>query len=418
MRVLHINKFGWPKGGSDVYMLRLSEELSQRDDVTVGMWAARPPKSNGVVTFDMTLPDFHAMKRPRERLAAVANVMWSRRAQRSLAAIVDEFRPDVAHLHLYAHQLSSSVLPLLHGRRIATVATAHDYKLVCPAYLANRGGEDCFACAKHLSTKLLTDRCLHGDRAWSAVAFAEAMLVRTAKLVPGVVIAPSAFMHERLADSWLAGQTELRLLRNPANPTGLRWDGGGGFLLYVGRLSPEKGVETLLRRTMKLGLPLVVAGDGPDRGRLEDVARLDKSVRFVGHVGRTALAELRAACRAQVIPSRCPEVMPLAALEAAVDGVPLLLAPRGGIPELLRLGARGVAIAGDDVDAWRKAIAALEAQRATYVDSELDGLRNEVGWFGHIGRIVELYEEAVERKRGGNAGRRDKELRGGTEAWT
>jgi len=395
MRVLHINKFGWARGGSDIYMLRACDELSQQPGLAIGLWASNPPSSNGLVTFDMTLPDFHGAQGVRDRVAAAKNVLWSRDAQRSLAVVLDEFRPDVAHLHLYSHQLSSSIISLLHRRGIATVATAHDYKLICPAYLGSRAHEDCFACSRHLSPKLLTSRCLHDDAAWSAVAFAEAMVVRSTRVLPRLVVAPSHFVFRQLTNSWLSGLTDIRLIRHPATPSGLTWSGAGGFLLYAGRLSPEKGVDGLLARLDGLSYPLVIAGDGPERTRLEAMARDRSDVKFVGHLGQRELAELRSACVALVVPSRSPEVSCLAALEAAVDGVPILVTPRGGLPELIELGARGEVVRGDGIEALRNAIARIGEQRHRYSDVDLSKFQHAVGWQSHVDGVLGAYKDAL-----------------------
>jgi glycosyltransferase involved in cell wall biosynthesis len=396
VRVLHINKFGWPKGGSDVYMLRACERLAELPGVDVGLWAANPQPEGAVLSYEARIPEFHEVRGARAKVGAALNVLWSKRAARDLDEVISAFRPDVVHLHLYAHQFSSSIVRQLRDRRVATVATAHDYKLACPAYLAVRKGDDCFKCAHRISPSLVSDACLHGDRMWSSVAMAEAVLVRRLRLVPSVVIAPSRFMHDRLVDSWIAPLAEVRMIRNPAEPSGAEWVGGGDYLLFVGRLVAEKGIDELIRAIKALQKPLrlVVAGDGPEREHLEAVAGHDGKVEFVGHVGQEQLFKLRRGCIAQVLPSAWPENAPLAALEAAVDGVPLIATERGGLSELFEIGARGALLRERTPDSWSTALDQLVDDTPLDVE-RLAQFREAVAWDGHLKELTSTYEHAI-----------------------
>ncbi|MGH9060521.1 MAG: glycosyltransferase family 4 protein, partial [Acidimicrobiales bacterium] len=360
MRVLHVNKFGWGKGGSEIYLRRVTDALGSRG-IAVGVFAGAPVEpAAGIAQYPVPIPDFHATRGVAGQAKAAAHVLWSRAMAAALAESLDDFQPDVVHLHLYAHQLSPSIVSLLQQRRVRTVMTAHDFKLVCPAYLAVRRGHDCFKCARHLSPVAARDRCLHDSLSWTVTALAEAALVRTRKLVADTVIAPSTFMLDALNGSWLRGVARLELLRNPAEPSGSVWHGDGRYLLYVGRLSPEKGVHGLIGQAHRAGRRLVIAGTGPEAESLEaHAAGLGADVTLVGHVGDARLAELRMGAAAQVVPSSWPENAPLAALEAAVDGVPLLVADRGGLREIIALGARGAVLADDNEQAFTAALAEL-----------------------------------------------------------
>lgn len=397
LRVLHINKFGWAKGGSDVYALGALERLAADPRFAVAFWAAAPEVSEAVGAYAAQIPDFHEVSGGVAKLRSAANVLWSRQAQRDLAAVVDDFQPDVAHLHLYSHQFSSSIIHMLRARGIPVVSTAHDYKLICPAYSGVRSGADCFQCAKRLSPALITSACLHDDRAWSAVAFAEAWLVRRLRSIPDVVIAPSRFIFERLHESWLPPHTEIELNRYPAQPSGTRWEGGGDYLLYVGRLSPEKGADAAVIAAKRLSIPLVLAGDGPSRPMLEELARSDENITFLGHVAAARLETLRQRCLAQVVPSACPEVLGLAAVEAALDGVPLIAANRGGLPEIFEQGARGVVLSEESPEAWESALRQLK-DIGPPDERHLERLRNAYDWNLHLATLAATYERAFARR--------------------
>lgn len=386
MRILQINKFAYPKGGAEVYMLRTALKLKQRGHhvaVFGSTLESGDLDRDGIHTFDVQVPEFHTAAGPK-KVAAAANVLWSTTARAKLQHAIDTFRPDVAHLHNYAHQLSPSIIKGLNDNGVPHLYTAHDYKLVCPAYVATVAGSDCFSCARKVSAKLVKKQCHHGSKPWSIMVGLEALEVRTTKLVPKRLLAPSEFMQSALENSWLSGNSTVRLVRNPVEGSGIGWVGGGDFILYVGRLSREKGVDSLITAAVNRGVRVVLAGDGPLRIELQEKWE-GHAVDLVGHVDESALSNLRRSCIAQVIPSSWPENAPLAALEAAADGVPLIVTNRGGLPELARLGARVSCVENITSESIGDAMRQLDSmhgdkplfQRETSWDLHLDILEAE-----------------------------------------
>lgn len=346
-----------------------------------------------VTTFGLDVPAYHSL-RGMEKIRAAKNVLWSKPAAEAVDAALTAFRPDVIHLHNYAHQLSSSIISTIRSHGIPSVYTAHDYKLICPAYVANVDNKDCFSCATKLSPKLLLDKCHHDSLTWSSVVGVEAVLVRSRQLVPDKVIGPSKFMADSLKRSWIGRLADIELLRNPVDPTGQDWVGAGDYLLYVGRLSREKGVEELIKATASLGIRLVVAGDGPLRQDLEAQVRVSGArVAFVGHAGQEALTALRRDCIAQVVSSTWPENAPLSALEAAADGVPLIVTARGGLPEFAALGAKVAVIDGIEAQEISRALRGLPN-----INDDLEGFRTATSWETHVSELSRIYLEPVRVK--------------------
>lgn len=390
MRVLQVNKFGWSKGGAEIVMLRTTEALARRPEIDVAVFAGEPVEAPGASqSFPVKIPEFWEAK-GAGKLRSAAHVIWSLSARAELAKALDEFHPDVVHLHNYAHQLSPSIVDLLHRRSVPTVMTTHDYKLICPSYQSVRRGEECDACYQKLSPLALRDRCLHDSVPWTTAAVAEAGLVRGLKYVAHTLIAPSQYLLDRLSNSWLSESAELRLVRNPAVPTGLQWQGDGGYLLFVGRLSSEKGVDHLITWALECDQRLVIAGDGPEADRLKAMASKSGLITFVGHVGPDRLRELRSACIAQVLPSTWPENFPLAATEAAVDGIPLILSERGGMPELLELGARGALQKSPTSAGLREALDQLRED-----NGDLTALRSALDPERYLDELIAVYKAAA-----------------------
>lgn len=342
-----------------------------------------------VKTYGLEVPDYHNLS-GLAKVRAAKNVLWSKPAALAVDAAVKEFQPDVVHLHNYAHQLSSSILAAISGYGVPTVYTAHDYKLICPAYVANVDNKDCFACSVKLSSRLVREKCHHESFAWSSVVGIEAMLVRRRQLVPDSIIGPSQFMTDSLKSSWLGGLADIQLVRNPVAASGQEWEGDGDYLLYVGRLSREKGVEELVRAAASMDIPLKVAGDGPIRNDLEAlVGAIGAPVDFVGHTGQEKLANLRKHCRAQVVSSTWPENAPLSALEAAADGVPLIVTSRGGLPEFATFGARVVVLSDLGAGELSRAVRALPSAAG-----DLEQFRRATSWDNHLSELQRIYCEA------------------------
>lgn len=387
VKILHVNKFAYSKGGAEEYMLRLaSAQRKAGNEVWVFGSLGKESGDADPATIDYPVIDFHAAHGV-EKLSAVREVLWSRRAARSIRDVLADVKPDVVHVHNYAHQLSSSIFPAISASGALSVHTAHDYKLICPAYVATRRGHDCFNCSRRIDPRLLIDRCHHGSTAWSALVAAESTLNRALRILPDKIIAPSQFMFDRLADGWI-DDSRLRMVRNPANSSGLTWVGGGP-LLYVGRLSREKGIERLIRATVEAGLSLDVAGDGPLREELTAIANAEQ-VRFHGHIDQSDLADLRSRTTAQVVPSDWPENAPLSVLECVVDGVPVVATRRGGLPEFEDMGARIALVDEITADSLTAAVAQIEAR-----PGDSGGLRVDLSWENHVSLLDAIYGGAA-----------------------
>lgn len=390
MRIIHVNKFLHRKGGAEVYFQELAaatERLGHDVAVFGGGKYDGPSLRTEPVSIDS--PDYHSAGGPGQKIHHARNVLWNAEAARRLGSLISDFGADLVHFHNYSHQLSNSVLAEAKMRMVPAVYTAHDYKLICPAYTADRRGADCFDCARGISTRLVTDRCLHGSLAWSALAAVEGQQTRRRSHQPDLIIAPSRFMYERLSDSWLTAPVEL--VPNPVVPaSGPAWAPGGGYLLYVGRVSREKGVDRLVEACVELEMELVIAGDGPDLERIRSASVTDEGiVRFVGHVDADQLCKLRAKCRAQVVPSTWPENAPLAALEAMGQGVPLIVSDRGGLPELAERASNVVVVPTLSASTLAAALASLPDEPQPSVS------RVDAGWVEHARSVLNAYDRIV-----------------------
>jgi glycosyltransferase involved in cell wall biosynthesis len=327
VRILHVDKFLRRQGGAAGYMLDVAA-LQRGEGHEVEFFAMAHP-GNEPATYEAMFPRLVELEPPPPtitgRLDATATMLWSARAARAMAAVADAFRPDVVHLHNIYHQLSPSILRPLRKRGIAVVLTAHDYKLVCPSYRMLDGEQLCDACVSGSALNAARRRCKDGSLGASAVLAVESSLHRAMRAYGPVhrFIAPSRFLAGQLARGGIASE-RIRQLNNFVDTSTIpaRAGTGTGFL-SVGRLSSEKGVDTLIEAVgLTPGAHLVVAGDGPERSY---------------------------------------ENMPLSVLETQAAAVPLIVTALGGLPELVRDGHSGLVVPPNDAPALAAALQRLQA---------------------------------------------------------
>jgi glycosyltransferase involved in cell wall biosynthesis len=243
---------------------------------------------------------------------------------------------------LHAHNLLPAFgwRGLAAGRRAGArvVLHLHQYRLVCAIGVCFRDGQECTRC--HGRNTLPGVRLNCRGSGGEALAYGTALALWQRRTVEqaDVILVPSAFAAGRLRELGvpLEGR-DVRVLAPPvAVPAGQWQPDGSGYALVASRLSVEKGVDVAIEACAVAGLPLAIAGDGPQRGELEGLARaVGGDVRFLGSVGREELERLRAGAAVAVVPSRSAETFGLALAEAMVAGVPAVASRVGALPELL-----------------------------------------------------------------------------------
>jgi len=347
MRVLLVNKFLYPKGGDAICTLSTGRLLAEKGH-QVSYWGmAHPdnppyPHANLFVDY-VDLADGGGAVR---QIRAALNILYSREAKRKFRRVIDAERPDIVHLHNFAHQISPSILDVLDEYAIPVVMTMHDYKLACPAYTLLADGKLCERCAGGRYYWCFLRKCTHASRLKSVVNMFEMYLHhKILRLYDKIslFISPSAFLKQKVKEMGLS----LKIVHVP-NFVDLRgfqprYDVPDRRLVYFGRLSPEKGLLTLLDAVKGLGVALRIVGDGPLRAEAEHRVQAEGigNVTFVGYKTGEALHAEIGLAMATVLPSEWYENNPLSILESFALGKPAIGARIGGIPELVMDGETG-----------------------------------------------------------------------------
>lgn len=347
MKVLMVNKFLYPKGGSETYMLKLGQFLqSQGHEVQYfGMDDPERTLENRAGAYTSNV-DFHGGSM-LSKLTYPIKTVYSAEARRKIRLVLEDFRPDVCHLNNFNYQLTPSVILEIRkweketGHRCRIFYTAHDVQLVCPNHRMKNPNtnEICEKCLGGKFINCIKGKCIHGSTAKSAVGAAESYFWKWMGVYKKLdtIICPSRFMKSMLdTDPVLATKTVA--IHNFVDPVEKKQVQKKDYVLYFGRYSEEKGLGTLVKAAKALPeISFVFAGSGPLESLLEGIP----NVKNVGFKTGEALEMLIREARFSVYPSEWYENCPFSVLESQMYGTPVLGADIGGIPELIEVGKTG-----------------------------------------------------------------------------
>lgn len=362
-RVLIVNKFYYPRGGDCVSSLNLERLLTDKGH-DVAVYSMRYPDNIPSDWSDYFASTVDFGGGAMAKLKATGRALGFGDIHASFARIIADFKPNVVHLQNIHSYLSPQLAVMARKFGAKVLWTLHDYKLICPSYSCLRDGKPCEECFTNPNA-VLRYRCMKGSLAASVVAWAEARRWNRRKLekVVDTFICPSEFMKSKMAQ---AGFDSRKLLVNCnfigfdkmatfASLVPLDAKGRGDFYCYVGRLSKEKGVESLLEAASGLKYKLVVVGDGPLIDELRSKYECSH-IEFLGRRKGEEVVDLLRHARFSIMPSICYDNNPLGVIESLCAGTPVVGACIGGIPELIDQGKTGLVFKSGNIESMRAAI--------------------------------------------------------------
>ena len=330
MKVLMINKFLYPNGGSETYIFKLGDYLkSQGHEVQYfGMEHKGRCVGNRVNAYTSDM-DFHGGLK-LSKLTYPVKTIYSKEARVQLRKVLDDFQPDVCHLNNFNYQLTPSIILEIvkwrkeTGKNCKIVFTAHDYQLVCPNHMLNNPNnhENCEKCLGGHFMNCVKGKCIHGSTAKSAIGMMEAefwKLKGTYKYID-TMICCSEFMKSKM-DSNPMFETKTVAMHNFIDKVEWKEVEKKDYVLYFGRFSEEKGIGTLIKVCKELpDVQFIFAGTGP----LEDSIKGVSNIQDVGFQKGEALEKLIREARFSVYPSEWYENCPFSVMESQMYGTPVL----------------------------------------------------------------------------------------------
>jgi glycosyltransferase involved in cell wall biosynthesis len=272
------------------------------------------------------------------KVAVPLRVPWNPAARAALLARLRADRPDVVHVHNTFPLLSPAVLAACADAGVPVVATLHNYTQVCPTGTLYRAGAVCTACTGRLPLPAVRHGCYRGSRVASVPVAANLALNRRRWLsTVERFFCISGAQRDTLVANGMPAE-RLHVKYNFVPEPGVQRTGAGQHVLFLGRLTEEKGVRLLMSawdHVGDVGLPLVIAGTGPLEDEVRTWAAGRSDVRYVGLQDKAACRELTAQAAAVVVPSVWLETFGLVVVEAMAAGVPAVAADHGSLPELV-----------------------------------------------------------------------------------
>ena len=365
MKILLINNFHYIKGGSEAVYFNMAQMFTQAGHEVLFFSC----------TYDRNL-EYGANDHfvvPNSEVNPVVGAMryiYNGSAARALDRLLTENKVDIAHVHLFWGGLSSSILGVLKRHKVPVVHTAHDYRMICPAYTLRRtDGTICDSCYGGNYLHCIANKCSKGSFMRSCLMSSEFFFrnwfIRPLKAIDALVFV-SQFSYEQhlkampalAAKQTLVAHNAIEQLAEDAISTTM-----GSYYLYFGRLSHEKGLTTLITAFNALPhLHLKIVGEGPMSQSLKQIA--GKNIEFCGYQSGDTLRTTIRDSKAIVVPSEWYENNPMTIIEASMAGVPTIGARIGGIPEIIVEGKTGYIFTSKSVEELTEAITKLESLTA------------------------------------------------------
>lgn len=342
-----INKFLYPNGGSETYIFKLGDYLkSQGHEVQYfGMEHEGRCVGNAVNAYTRDM-DFHGGSK-LSKLTYPLKTIYSSEARKKLRLVLEDFKPDVAHINNFNYQLTPSIILEIAkwrkdtGNKCRIVFTAHDYQLICPNHMLNNPntGENCEKCLGSHFMNCTKGKCIHGSTAKSAIGTAEAVFWKMNGVYKYIdtMICCSKFLKTKMDTNPLFVRKTVAM-HNFVDRVEWKDTAKKDYVLYFGRFSKEKGIDTLIKVCKELpNVQFIFAGTGPLESEINGIL----NIKNVGFQTGEELEKLIREARFSIYPSEWYENCPFSVMESQMYGTPVLGADIGGIPELIEVGKTG-----------------------------------------------------------------------------
>ena len=368
MKILIVNKFLFPNGGSETYIFEIGKQLQKMGHEVqyFGMEHEGRIVGNHAESYTSDM-DFHA--KGLQKLLYPFKIIYSTEARKKIRQVLDDMKPDIIHLNNFNFQITPSIIYEIRKwerkqkKKVRIIFTAHDYQWVCPNHMMMipSSKQLCFQCQGGKYGSCVTNRCIHNSRVKSILGMMEAKLYQKLHTYGKVdqVIRPSQFMSDKLSTSPVL-KDKLIVLHNFLTEEKYQVVEKKDYILYFGRYSEEKGIHTLLQVCRELSqIPFIFAGGGP----LEKELQSCPNITNMGFLQGKKLKELIAEARFTIFPSEWYENCPFTVMESQWYGTPVIASAIGGVPELVQDGKTGILFEAGNAGELKGKIAELWDQK-------------------------------------------------------
>ncbi len=389
MKILVIHNNYQSRSGEEIVMEQESALLRER--------------GHTVITYRRTndeVKQFNAL----QAAALPARITWAPDAAQHVRALIKRERPDIAHIHNTHFMMSPSVIHACAALDVPVVHTLHNFRLICPAATLFRDGGVCEDCVgKPVPYPGVRHACFRDSHVQSATLATSTTLHRLIGTYNRVsrFITPTEFARQKLIQG---GLNPDQIVTKPhflsPSPAATPPDTPRPHILFVGRLSPEKGVHTLIDAWRSLpDIPLHLIGDGPLSSQVDRLMHNNPShcIKPLGRLPRDRVYEEMRAAHALVFPSVCYETFGMVAIEALAVGTPVIVTNHGAPAEIIQPGVTGWHVPPGDADALAAAVRhawthpdEVNAMRQTARQTYRDHYTAETNYH----QLMDIYQQA------------------------
>jgi len=394
MKILLANKFFHLNGGSETVFFQEREFLIANGHSVID-FSMQDEKNAASPYFDFFIKkiNFQQNISLKGKIKQAVSFIHSSEAVSKIEKLIVQERPDIAHLHNIYHQLTPSIIPVLKKHGVKVVVTLHDYKLICPSYLALKDGEICDACNGEHFGKPFILNC-QNSRLQGLLLSIEAYWHKWKRSYDGVdlFLSPSCFLADLTAKR--IAPDKIQILHNGIDADKYQANfSNQGYALYFGRLTKEKGITTLLEahKNLEAKLPLKIVGTGPLE---EELRRNYPTVEFLGYQSGQSLHNIIANAAFVVVPSEWYENCSMVVLESMAFGKPVIASRIGGIPEQVEDGKTGILFEMGNVQELMSKMAVFVENQMLLVDmgrAARDKLEKEYALVKHNQQLLSTY---------------------------
>lgn len=361
MKILMVNKFLYPNGGSETYIFKLGDYLKSigHEVQYFGMEHEGRCVSNNAQKYTSDM-DFHGGSKLK-KITYPFKTIYSAEAKKKISIVLDDFQPDVIHLNNFNYQLTPSIIYAVNnykkraGKKVKLIFTAHDYQLICPNHKMKNPstGENCEKCVGGKFINCTKGGCIHSSKAKSLIGTAEATIYNTLKTYKYIdtIICCSEFMKSKMDTNPLFAKKTIAM-HNFIDSVEKKETEKEDYVLYFGRYAEEKGIDAIISAK---GVNFVCAGSGD----MENQINAQPHIKNVGFKTGKELEDLIRKAKCSVYPSTWYENCPFSVMESIMYGTPVVGADIGGIPELIENGVTGVLFESSNAKALEEAVKSI-----------------------------------------------------------
>jgi glycosyltransferase involved in cell wall biosynthesis len=406
MQILLSNKFFNLKGGSETVFFQERNYLKNNGHKVIDFSMQHPENLPSEYSgYFVSNVDYQGSSKADkmsflEKCRIAAKFIHNSEAVKKLGALIEKEKPDIAHLHNIYHQITPAIIIVLKNAGIKVVLTLHDYKLICPSYSMLNNDTICNKCQGKYFWHATSQKCHNGSYLKGLLLSIEGYWHKWAGSYDKVdlFLCPSRFIAD-LVSQYRVDERKIRILPNGIDVNAYNFsEQDDGYALYFGRISKEKGVETLLEAHQSLSnrLPLKIVGTGH---LMPELRKRYLEAEFTGYKTGEELKELIRRASFVVVPSEWYENCSMSVLEAMAYGKPVIGSGIGGIPEQIENGKTGFLFEMSNVRELAKKMTLLAEDKKLRQEmgkAARKKLEREYSLEAHCSKLMEIYEELLQ----------------------